>query len=144
PPYREPRMQGKASRLSAKSGDRISWDDSLKWMCWRSGILMPCRWRGTTPFRRVEKKGEVGMGGLDGRRVILTGGASGIGRATTLRLADEGCVVGVFDQNLAGAEETARLCAGKPGRVLAFQVDITDRDAVAAAADRFEAAAGPV
>jgi 2-hydroxycyclohexanecarboxyl-CoA dehydrogenase len=35
-------------------------------------------------------------------------------------------------------------CAGKPGRVLTFQVDITDRDAVAAAADKFEAAAGPV
>jgi 2-hydroxycyclohexanecarboxyl-CoA dehydrogenase len=84
------------------------------------------------------------MRGLNGRRAILTGGASGIGRATTLRLADEGCVVGVFDQNLAGAEETTQLCAGKPGRVLAFQVDITDRDAVAAATDKFEAAAGPV
>ena len=70
------------------------------------------------------------MRGLDGRRVILTGGASGIGRATTLRLADEGCVVAVFDQNLAGAEDTARLCTGKSGRVLAYQVDITDRDAV--------------
>lgn len=83
------------------------------------------------------------MRGLDGRRVILTGGASGIGRATTLRLADEGCVVGIFDQNLTGAEDTARLAAGKPGRVLAYQVDITDRDAVAAATDKFEAAAGP-
>jgi 2-hydroxycyclohexanecarboxyl-CoA dehydrogenase len=87
---------------------------------------------------------EVDMRGLNGRRAILTGGASGIGRATTLRLAEEGCVVGVFDQNLAGAEETVHLCAGKPGRVLAFQVDITDRDAVAAAADKFEAAAGPI
>src|SRR5581483_6737759 len=91
-----------------------------------------------------KEKGEVEMRGLDGRRVILTGGASGIGRATTLRLADEGCVVGVFDQNLAGADETVHLCAGKRGRVLAFQVDVTDRDAVAAAADKFEAAAGPV
>jgi len=84
------------------------------------------------------------MRGLHGRRTILTGGASGIGRATTVRLADEGCVVGVFDQNLAGAEETAHLCAGTPGRVLAFQVDITDRDAVASATDKFEGAAGPV
>src|SRR5581483_4258679 len=91
-----------------------------------------------------KEKGEGSMRGLDGRRVILTGGASGIGRATTLRLADEGCVVGVFDQNLAGADETVHLCAGKRGRVLAFQVDVTDRDAVAAAADKFEAAAGPV
>src|ERR1700760_3941924 len=84
------------------------------------------------------------MRGLDGRRVILTGGASGIGRATTLRLADEGCVVGVFDQNLTGAQDTVRLCAGKPGRVLAFQADITDRAAVASATARFEAAEAPV
>src|SRR3954452_3365236 len=84
------------------------------------------------------------MRGLDGRRAILTGGASGIGRATTLRLADEGCIIGVFDMNKAGAEETAQLCAGKPGRVLPFQVDITDRDAVATAARQFEVEAGPV
>ena len=84
------------------------------------------------------------MRGLNGRRVILTGGASGIGRATTLRLADEGCVVGVFDQNMTGAEDTVRLSTGKPGRVLAFQVDITDRDAVAAAAEKFEATEGPI
>jgi 2-hydroxycyclohexanecarboxyl-CoA dehydrogenase len=45
--------------------------------------------------------------------------------------------------NKAGAEETAHLCAGKPGRVLPFQVDITDRDAVATAARQFEAEAGP-
>lgn len=83
------------------------------------------------------------MRGLDGRRVILTGGASGIGRATALRLADEGCVVGVFDQNLNGAEETARLSQSKKGKVLAFQVDITDRDAVETATNSFEATVGP-
>lgn len=86
---------------------------------------------------------EDGMRGLDGRRVILTGGASGIGRATALRLADEGCVVGVFDQNLNGAEETARLSQSKKGKVLAFQVDITDRDAVETATNSFEATVGP-
>jgi NAD(P)-dependent dehydrogenase (short-subunit alcohol dehydrogenase family) len=34
------------------------------------------------------------MRGLGGRRVIPTGGASGIGRAAALRLAGEGCVLG--------------------------------------------------
>jgi 2-hydroxycyclohexanecarboxyl-CoA dehydrogenase len=44
------------------------------------------------------------MRGLNGRRVILTGGASGIGRAAALRLADEGCVLGIFDRNESGAQ----------------------------------------
>jgi NAD(P)-dependent dehydrogenase (short-subunit alcohol dehydrogenase family) len=70
------------------------------------------------------------MRGLEGKRVILTGGASGIGRATTIRLVEEGCIVGIFDQNGDGAEETARLCANQPGKALAYTVDIGDYDAV--------------
>ena len=84
------------------------------------------------------------MRGLSGKHVILTGGASGIGRATAIRLAEEGCVIGIFDLNLSGAEETVQLCARGPGHALAYQVDIADRAAVEAAADRFEAAAGPI
>jgi 2-hydroxycyclohexanecarboxyl-CoA dehydrogenase len=79
------------------------------------------------------------MRGLDGKRVILTGGASGIGRAAALRLAAEGCVLGIFDLNEAGARETAARCAGAQ----AYGVDITDRDQIAAALVSFEAACGP-
>ncbi len=79
------------------------------------------------------------MRGLDGKRVILTGGASGIGRAAALRLAAEGCVLGIFDRNEAGARETAARCAGAQ----AYGVDITDRDQIAAAMVSFEAACGP-
>ena len=80
------------------------------------------------------------MRGLSGKRVILTGGASGIGRATALRLADEGCIVGIFDLNETGARETAERCGG---RGHAYQVDITDRDQVERAAAAFEAECGP-
>ena len=80
------------------------------------------------------------MRGLDGKRVILTGGASGIGRAAALRLAAEGCVLGIFDLNEAGARETAARCAGAQ----VYGVDITDRDQIAAAMVSFEAACGPV
>jgi 2-hydroxycyclohexanecarboxyl-CoA dehydrogenase len=82
------------------------------------------------------------MRGLDGRRVILTGGASGIGRAAALRLADEGCVLGILDLNEAGARETAARCAG--ATATAYGVDITDRQQVAAAVESFEAVRGPV
>ena len=81
------------------------------------------------------------MRGLDGKRIILTGGASGIGRATALRLADEGCVVGIFDLNAAGAKETAAACAG--GQAMGFKVDIADRAQVAAAMEIFERERGP-
>ncbi|MGE0223474.1 MAG: SDR family oxidoreductase [Acetobacteraceae bacterium] len=81
------------------------------------------------------------MRGLNGRRIILTGGASGIGRAATQRLAEEGCFVGIFDLNLAGAADVAARCP--VGRVRAYQVDIADRAQVTAAMDQFERDCGP-
>ena len=81
------------------------------------------------------------MRGLSGKRIILTGGASGIGRTAALRLAEEGCIVGIFDLNEAGAQETAALCAG--GQAMAFKVDIANRAQVKAAMDAFEEARGP-
>ena len=83
------------------------------------------------------------MRGLSGKRAILTGGASGIGRATAIRLVEEGCIVGIFDLNHAGAQETAGLCADGPGKALAYQVDIAEYDEVRHAVQAFESAAGP-
>ena len=80
------------------------------------------------------------MRGLANKRVIVTGGGSGIGRATVQRLVEEGCLVGIFDIDEAGAQATAAACGDK---ARAFATDITDRTAVERSATAFEAAFGP-
>ena len=80
------------------------------------------------------------MRGLSGRRVLLTGGASGIGQATAIRLAEEGCQVGILDLNEPGAAETAERCGGK---AWVRRTDITSRTDVEASVAAFERDVGP-
>lgn len=56
---------------------------------------------------------------LAGKKALVTGAASGIGRATAIRFAAEGAQVTIADVNAAGLEETAALMAGTP-RIQAF------------------------
>jgi 2-hydroxycyclohexanecarboxyl-CoA dehydrogenase len=83
------------------------------------------------------------MRGLKGKAAIVTGGASGIGRAICIRLGEEGCRVGIFDKNAAGAAETERTIAQAGGNAYAITVDITDHAAVGRAVKDFESKAGP-
>ncbi|MCO1655516.1 SDR family NAD(P)-dependent oxidoreductase [Pseudonocardia humida] len=73
-------------------------------------------------------------GRLDGRRVLVTGAASGIGRACVLRLLDEGATVCGADVAEAGLKETAELAAaaGAGDRLSTEQLDVSDEAAVAA------------
>ncbi|MCP4328188.1 MAG: glucose 1-dehydrogenase [Alphaproteobacteria bacterium] len=84
------------------------------------------------------------MRGLADKKVIITGGGGGIGRAISLRLAEEGAVVGVLDIDKVSANETVEQLAGLGGNAYAHQVDIIDYDAVESAIAEFEAATGPV
>lgn len=78
------------------------------------------------------------MRGLSGKRVILTGGGSGIGREIAKRFAQEGAEVAVFDLNGEGAAETVRLIEQDGGKAKAYKVDITDRASVDAAVAEVE------
>ena len=63
---------------------------------------------------------------VDGRTAYVSGAASGIGRATAVRLARHGCPVAIVDQDEAGLAATAELIDGP---VLARRVDVRDRQA---------------
>ena len=80
------------------------------------------------------------MRGLTGKRAIVTGGGSGIGRATVLRLVAEGCEVGIFDIDEAGAEATVAIAGG---HARAYRTDIADRAAVEQSVAAFERDIGP-
>jgi NAD(P)-dependent dehydrogenase (short-subunit alcohol dehydrogenase family) len=71
------------------------------------------------------------MGRLNGKRALITGGGSGIGRATALRFAQEGARIIVAD--VKGQDETA---AGSGGAIIAHECDVTNPEAVSAMMQR--------
>ena len=66
------------------------------------------------------------MRGLSDKVAIVTGGGSGgSGAGISLRLAEEGAKVAIFDLNPAAGEEVAAL-AGPGATVKTYQVDVSD------------------
>lgn len=76
---------------------------------------------------------------LQGRRAVVTGGASGIGRATALRLVDEGAEVWIGDIDRDAGEEIA---ATSNGRIHFRHTDVTDEAAIAVLLAAADAAGG--
>src|SRR3984957_7596420 len=79
---------------------------------------------------------------LQGKRAIITGGGSGIGRGAAIKLAEEGASVGVLDINLEAAQETAALIDAASGQSIAVRVNVADEDQVAHAVLEVEKAFG--
>jgi NAD(P)-dependent dehydrogenase (short-subunit alcohol dehydrogenase family) len=66
---------------------------------------------------------------FEGKAVLLTGAASGIGRATALRLTSEGAAVFAVDLDGGGLHDTVAAAEG-PGSIQAHVADVSDESAV--------------
>ena len=73
---------------------------------------------------------------FDGRTAIVTGAASGIGRATAIRLASEGAAVACLDVLGDELEQTVEALSILGGSAFAYVCDVTDEHAVGRTVDR--------
>ena len=77
---------------------------------------------------------------FDGKVVLVTGGASGMGRLAAWRMAESGAQVAAVDVNEPGLVETAR----DRDAIRTWNLDVTDTEAVERTVGEIESALGPI
>ncbi|MBP2297252.1 SDR family NAD(P)-dependent oxidoreductase [Azospirillum rugosum] len=70
---------------------------------------------------------------LEGKSALITGGASGLGRAQAIRFAEEGAAVAIADINAEKAHAVADEITSGGGTAIAVSIDVTDEKSVIAA-----------
>lgn len=80
------------------------------------------------------------MFALTDKTVVITGAASGIGKASAFRFAEAGARVVVADRDISGAQATAATLTEQGHAAISIGVDITDAEQVLAMVDAAEAA----
>ncbi len=74
-------------------------------------------------FHTSYKEGKTMQGMLTSRVALITGAASGIGRAIALQLAQEGAIVSVVDVDFGGAKKVVKEIKDLESEALAIQCD---------------------
>ena len=75
-------------------------------------------------------------GQVEDKVVLVTGGSSGIGRATALTVASEGAKVVIADLNVSGGEQTVDLIQETGGEAIFVETDVSQADSVEAMVNR--------
>jgi len=97
------------------------------------------------PMSSTEQECRMSSNGkLDGKTAVVTGAASGIGRAIAFTLAGAGAAVAIADLNQAGADAVAEEIRGKGGKAIGIAMDVTNEDAVNQGIDRVASELGAV
>ncbi len=81
---------------------------------------------------------------MAGRVVVVTGASGGIGRAVVRELAHRGDRIALLARGETGLAAAAREVTEQGGEALVLAVDVSDADAVEAAAERVETDLGPI
>jgi NAD(P)-dependent dehydrogenase (short-subunit alcohol dehydrogenase family) len=76
------------------------------------------------------------MGRLENKVAVITGAASGIGRASATRFAGEGAAVVLGDLNIEGGESAVRECREQGGRAVFLKCDVEREDNIKALIER--------
>ena len=81
-------------------------------------------------------------GRVDGKRIIITGAGSGMGRAFAVGLAREGATVGVLDLKPDAADAVVTEIKGEGNAAVALRADVSKREEIVAAFDAFVSETG--
>lgn len=81
---------------------------------------------------------------LEGKVAVVTGGGSGIGRAISLQLAQDGAAISVWDLNSESAEQTVEMIIKAGGRAMACIGDASSKADIALGAEQTRREFGPI
>ena len=70
--------------------------------------------------------------GLNGKVCIVTGGGSGIGKATAIQMASEGTIIALVGRTLSKIDTVKREIEASGGRAESYAIDVADKKSIGA------------